>query len=267
MLIVGLALFCVGILSIRYFLKHVPNIRIDNTGISIGPEFFHWSDIHKARYNQEVEGMDLLSELDATYLDLYDGSSRFFLDKMYLDSLTMKYHIQQKSRGWEPCFIPRPRYNKVPKLLEKRMKIYRRKQQLNLSNIIVWGTLFGLLLYIQHAMPPLDTLPFYAVGWVVVFLVSSIGLNYVKLSSNFLVIRHVFWFWKKHVFKLKDIEKIIIGENLRREHRLRIITKDLKTRTYFVSTLSRSTARSLITHLQSLGIIVEERTRYILTLQ
>ena len=83
-------------------------------------------------------------------------------------------------------------------------------------------------------------------------------MNYFKLSVNFLVVKNHNFFWKKDIYRLKDIREVVFETRAKMPICLRVITNGYKDRLYPADTLYRKTWFLLKADLESKNVKVRD---------
>ena len=88
------------------------------------------------------------------------------------------------------------------------------------------------------------------------FLLNSQLMHYFAMSSQYLVVRSHLAFWRREMYRLSDVEEVVIESHGRAPHSMRVITKDFKNKKYYGGTLSTKTWRELVKRLSKTSIRV-----------
>ncbi len=70
---------------------------------------------------------------------------------------------------------------------------------------------------------------------------SSWMMHYFEVSKNFFIAKNHYFFWIKKVYPLNEIKEIVFEQQYKQPNRLRIITKDFKTKFYLAGSLTDKT--------------------------
>ncbi len=82
----------------------------------------------------------------------------------------------------------------------------------------------------------------------------SYQLHYFLLHNGQLVVRNHIWFWRKHIYPLKDIQKVELYQNMEFYTSLRITLANKKRKKYYAESLKDKDWTVLLEDLQKAGI-------------
>jgi hypothetical protein len=103
----------------------------------------------------------------------------------------------------------------------------------NLNAILFFGFAAGLFLATKNTIRLYpERLPILIIPVVAFYLGLGFQLHYFILSDNHLIIKNHFWFWKKHIYPVKDIREVVFESPHRTSNSLRLITKGFKSKIY-----------------------------------
>ena len=88
------------------------------------------------------------------------------------------------------------------------------------------------------------------------FPVFSRMMHYFEISKVFFVIKNHYFFWKKTFYPISEIREVVYERQHKQPNRIRLITKDFKSKLYIAASLNNKIWLEMKTDLESKNIIV-----------
>lgn len=128
----------------------------------------------------------------------------------------------------------------------------------------IWITLLILFLLIGQTINDLNLKGFIAVTALILllFFVLYRLMHYFEISANFFNVRKYYFPWNKEQYPLDNIREVVIEKQGRFSSRLRVITKDFKSKLCPGVSLYDKTWLKMKKDLESKNIIVRNENIY-----
>lgn len=194
-----------------------------------------------------------------SYIEFMDGSSRFILNEMYSNSAQLNYHLRRKLIDKEEGSIRIPKKSDVTPVHKTKARIYKGDPILSLRGILLWATLVLILIFALTEKLSIEEMIPCMIGWAGLLILFSWTMYYAELSADFLVLKNHTRIWKSVTYRTKNIKEVVFARHIRLGYRIRIVTKDHRTKVIPASTLTESTWRKLQAHLEELDIPVKDK--------
>ena len=122
---------------------------------------------------------------------------------------------------------------------------------------MLWGLIIFLLISAANSgIKDPEKLIFFIPLCLFWFLLNAYSMNYFEVSKNFLVVKNHYFLWKKHVFRLSEIEEIVFEAQPKQANTLRVISSDFEASLYRAGTLRDSTWLEFKDDLEKKSIVV-----------
>jgi hypothetical protein len=137
---------------------------------------------------------------------------------------------------------------------------YKGYQIISFQGILLWGGIaFFIYNYISSSrLRKTESLIVGICFSIYLFFLCSWQMNYFQVSENYLRILKHNLFWKKTVYKLSDIQEIVLQKRRNAGNCLKVITTDLDSKFYVASLLTEKTFLDLKDKLESYNITVTD---------
>lgn len=242
------------------YIKNAPVITVDTHEISFNSRTYNWGDIESISLTDKIPFRHIFRErIEGATFRFKDGSVEYGFDRMYTDLWKIKQFVEQvlieKKIGSEIIEIKSGHEN-GNEPFDYYKGIIGVQGSMSVLLILI---ILGLILFKQneHTASSLRIASILIIG---ILLLTSFLWYYFGVSSNYLIVKNIGFFWIKETFSLADIREVVIETKDKRPDGLRIITKDFKTRLYYAESLTNKKWRLLKGDLESKGIKVRVET-------
>lgn len=242
------------------FPRYAPNIVLDDSAFYFGLERYKWAEISNISFDQELE-FKLFTKVTmiGSYIEFIDGSSRFILNGMYSNSAQLNYHFGRKLVNKEQGSIRIPNNSEITPIHETKARVYKGDPILSFRGILLWATLVLILIFALTEKLSIEEMIPWIIGWGGELIFFSWTMYYAVLSEDFLVLKNHARIWKSRTYRTSDIKEVVFERHKQLGYRVRIATKDHRTKVFSASTLTESTWRKLQAHLKELDIPVKDK--------
>ena len=254
-------LMLVGIYFIYNAKRMTPKIELDEEKVLMNNKNYYWKDL----VNIELWGSVGLGRgrLDGTILTFYAKKDMiYFIDSYYSNITEVKAFLKQK-------LIDKSEHIElfVPEKIDKEEVKYEDYETFKgnpftcRSGIFIWFIIVGF----SYSAFILWQLEF---KWVVLlptffsllfFFFFCYGAKNIMVSQNYLIIKYTILFWKINIFKISNVDRIIM---LQDRKMLKIISNDLTYKKVSMPNLRKNTFLSLKERLIEQGVTVDYRLYY-----
>jgi hypothetical protein len=218
------------------FIKNAPSITLDKKGIRFKNNFFWWNDLSSLKLTGKG-GMIFTSGECAT-LTFNNRVEIQIFDDFYSNISEMKCFIQQ---------IVIEKKDKIEELnqefgtfdlTKENFTRYKGNPIFTITGIIMWG--FMVLFLVLPVVNSKGNFSYKAYSFLlflslVMFLLFSRMYHYFEISQKYLVVNKYYFFWKKEVYQITNIQEIVFYYYSRHSNGVRIITKDFKSKSFLVA--------------------------------
>ena len=259
-LFAALLLFAGGIYMIYDQISKTPTVELDDEKINFNNKKYYWTDLTSIDLWKTVGAGR--GRLPATILTFNKKEIIYFFDSYYTNTNEAKNFLQQKIIDKKET-IEESVFDDVNEELIKNdfYEVYKGNEFTSPVGIFLWMFLI-LLLYIivlgwqKDSMFLIISFSCFSFLW---FLLISYLANYAKLSKDYLIIKNKHFFWKNEVFKISNINEIIvIGNN----KLIKIIIKDLNYKQVPLGYLKKNRFKDLENRLEEYGVKIQKQLYY-----
>ncbi len=259
-LFAALLLFAGGIYMIYDQISKTPTVELDDEKINFNNKKYYWTDLTSIDLWKTVGAGR--GRLPATILTFNKKEIIYFFDSYYTNTNEAKNFLQQKIIDKKET-IEESVFDDVNEELIKNdfYEVYKGNEFTSPVGIFLWMFLI-LLLYIivlgwqKDSMFLIISFSCFSFLW---FLLISYLANYAKLSKDYLIIKNTHFFWKNEVFKISNINEIIvIGNN----KLIKIIIKDLNYKQVPLGYLKKNRFKDLENRLEEYGVKIQKQLYY-----
>lgn len=260
--LVGYAFYALAAYTLYRYIKHAPRVTVNKETITVGKRTYSWQNIQEIKLNVKCNFPHLFPflpplEKETMALLCYDGTVLVVYDDMYSNAWQLKLFVQQvimyKGSYHVPDIFP------VAKAETEGIGFTEvaGKQLASGRGFALW---FVLVLYIAILVSGgnLEGREILLIMGLLLLWSFSRAMHYFQVSRRFLVIRRHNLSFIKHIFRTEDIYMIKFESNPKTPFRVRVITKDFKSRVYPAATLHKKHFMQLKAALRSLSIQVED---------
>ncbi len=192
-------------------------------------------------------------DMECACINFGNEEKVFLWDDIYLNlseiRLYLKENFKEKARDVEPK-------TKVVALPFLEKKLYKGNSLFSIS------TLYLLIIIIALGIPfkshIFNTGYFFTISIFVLIFFFTFGtqMNYFIVEDESITIKNHYFLWKHKVFKLIDINELVIEVQNRRSNCLRVITKEFESTKFAASTLRNKHWRAFRNDMIELGLPV-----------
>lgn len=251
--------FALGINLVYTYLKYSRKIIVDKEKISFNGQYYEWKNIKEITLTGKKSFGILNSPLEATTITFLDNSRHFIFDDIYSNGAEIKAYIKNVIIDKKTDLISIENIITEKDIQNEMFYNYSGNPVFSFRGIMMWGFII-FILYLTFStggkISFSKKLIVFIPVCIVWFLINAYSMNYFQVSKNFLVIKNHYFFWKKNIFKLTDIEELVIETQPKQANMLRVITKDFKRKLYRAGTLKDSTWHDLKDDLEKKNVIV-----------
>lgn len=255
------AIFVYGIIVnlIYTYTKYTKKIILDEHKISFGKSDYRWENVKEIMLTGKKSFGFFNSQIEATTITFEDNSRRYIFDDIFSNGWEIKSFIKN--------VIVDKNENKAPienVILEKDIQkeifyTYAGNPIFSFRGIMMWSLII-FFLYLGFSSGEKMSLSKKLYVFIPIslfwFLANAYSTDYFEVSKNYLVVKNHYFFWKKNIFRLTDIEEVVFETYSKQANILRVITKDFKRKLYRAGTLKDSTWLELKHDLEKKNIIV-----------
>jgi hypothetical protein len=239
----GVLVYFIAYNFVKNYIKRSPKIVVDNEKIIIKRNTYYWKDLQNVKLTGK-KGFGFFNyQMEVATLNFTDKKTEFIFDDMYSNSWEIKSFIQQIVIQKKNTFEIRPQ-NINPKEIEKET-FYKFKGNpvFSFRGLMMWG-LIGffayLIIFTNGKLSKFDQMKFFIPFSLFWFLLNAYSMNYFEISKNFFIVKNHYFFWKKKIYRISDIEEIVYETQQKQSNILRVITTDFKRGLYPAGTLKDS---------------------------
>lgn len=278
LIFVGIAAMVFGIYSIRVYYHHVPGVKVNSSGIEIAGNNYSWADIEQISFTGKQSFRYLgTHNMEGAKIVFKDGTNVSLFDGMYANLWQVKALIRQSlaadtryekllSEAGYPALrsrmqLPAGRATASDASLQM-FQYFKGIQFTNFMGILLWAGLLCIIVGILAIGNTAATVLFcmLAIGW---FFLWSFRLNYFGISEDYLIIRNHNFFWKKIVYRLADIEQVVLDSPGKSSNSLTLILNTMETKTHMAPTLRSRHWIALMQLLQAKHIKVKDENHFV----
>lgn len=234
--IIGSLILLAIVISINVgFIKNAPSIILDEEGITFKNNLYFWFDLSNVKLTGK--GVMPFTSGECATLIFKDVEKIQIFDDFYSNISEMKCFIQEiVNDKKEEIGITKEEIKPIG--IDQELFIpYKGNPVFSFRGFLIWGIiLFIVLLPIctNRAIHPKGISLIFLFSLFCIF-VNSWSMYYFEVSKNFFIIRNHCYFWKKETYPISKIKEIVFENNYKLPYRLRIITTDFKTKSYFAA--------------------------------
>ncbi len=257
-LTMGLGLLVLALFTVIRYFKNSPIVSIDSSTIRFGNnEVYQLCDIKDVKITGKIP-FPLIFDfpMEGTTIHFKDGTRKLLYDEIYTNAWQLKSFLDQvvveKKAYKEPVHY---RHSKNIELGEP--EFFKGNPLISFSGIMVMVmTGFLILMVATIPQPAARGIFFIFAAPIFIALAAASSMNYFGIAGEYLVVRHHFFVWKRHYYKLDDIKEIVFEQAGRSPNILRLISHNFNTHMYAASSLWDKDWLALMARLQANGVVV-----------
>ena len=238
------------------FIKNSPKIVLVTKGLLFKNNFYSWDNLSST----ELTGKSnlFLTPTECATITFKDLKSIRIFDDLYSNSAEMKYFIQEIVIDKKDTFkIPNRNIN-LNNIDNEFFIPYKGNPIFSFRGILMWGLILAIILLPLFSKKTINIkgLLFLIPLCVFWFILNSWMMHYFEISKNFFIVKNHYYFWKKDIYSISDIKEIVFESQPKQANKLRIITKDFKTKFYLSGSLTDKNWLEMKKELENKNIIV-----------
>lgn len=254
--LLGLIFSTLAIIMDFIFVKNSPKIVLSKKGILFKNIFYNWNELS----NTELTGKSnlFLAPTECATLYFKNLKSIKIFDDLYYNTPDMKCFIQEIVIDKKDTFkIPNSTINSNN--IDSEFFIpYKGNPVFSFRGILMWSMILFFLYipFFSKKSINIKELLFLIPLCQFWFILNSWMMYYFEISKNFFVVKNHYFFWKKDIYSISDIKEVVFEIQPKQANKLRIITKDFKTKFYLAGSLKDKTWLEMKDELESKNIKV-----------
>ena len=238
------------------FIKNSPKIVLVTKGLHFKNNFYSWDNLSST----ELTGKSnlFLTPTECATITFKDLKSIRIFDDLYSNSAEMKCFIQEIVIDKKDTFkIPNRNIN-LNNIDNEFFIPYKGNPIFSFRGILMWGLILAIILLPLFSKKTINIkgLLFLIPLCVFWFILNSWMMHYFEISKNFFIVKNHYYFWKKDIYSISDIKEIVFESQPKQANKLRIITKDFKTKFYLSGSLTDKNWLEMKKELENKNIIV-----------
>ena len=238
------------------FIKNSPKIVLVTKGLHFKNNFYSWDNLSST----ELTGKSnlFLTPTECATITFKDLKSIRIFDDLYSNSAEMKCFIQEIVIDKKDTFkIPNRNIN-LNNIDNEFFIPYKGNPIFSFRGILMWGLILATILLPLFSKKTINIkgLLFLIPLCVFWFILNSWMMHYFEISKNFFIVKNHYYFWKKDIYSISDIKEIVFESQPKQANKLRIITKDFKTKFYLSGSLTDKNWLEMKKELENKNIIV-----------
>jgi hypothetical protein len=255
--LIGSLILLVILISINVgFIKNAPIITLDKEGITFKNNFINWNELSSAKLTGK--GDMIFTSGECVTLTFKDNTKIQIFDDFYSNISEMKCFIQEiiieKKDDFE---VTRQETNSID--IDQELFVpYKGNPVFSFEGFFMWVIILFIAFIPLFSSKPFSTKGIIFTLFLAIFMfpVFSRMMYYFEISKGFFVIKNHYFFWKKEDYPISDIREVVYEQQHRQPNRIRLITKDFKSKLYIAASLNRKTWLEMKKNLESKNIIV-----------
>jgi len=254
-------LMVVGIYSIYSGKRMTPKIELDDEKILMNNKYYYWKDL----VNIDLWGSVGIGRgrIDGTILTFYAKKDMiYFIDSYYSNITEVKAFLKQKlidkTEEIEPFVLEEIDEEEVK---YEDYETFKGNPFTSVAGIflclIIIGFSYSAFILWQLEFKWVALLP--TLFSLLFFFFFCYGAKNTMVSQSYLMIKYTILFWKINIFKISNVERIIM---LQDRKMLKIISNDLTYKKVSMPNLRKNTFLSLKERLIEQGVTADYRLNY-----
>lgn len=253
--------------AIYFNYKYITNsykIILNKKGIHYKNEFYSWDDISEIKLTGK-RGLIINAQTECATLTFKNLKTIIIFDDIYSNSSDMKYFIQKivinKNDRLEP-------YKEIKNSIEYENQLfitYKGNAVLSFRGILMWSLISFLIImpfYLKRKIE-FDVSILFLIGFSLIwFILNSYMMFYFEISKDYFIVKNHYFFWIKKVYNISSIYEIVYETQSKQPNKLKIITKDFKSKVFPAGSLTYKTWLEMKSELESKNISVRNECIY-----
>lgn len=250
-----LTLFMAFFTLVRY-ISRTPSIAVEGDMIRFGKKRYLLIDIEHVYIIGKVRFPYIIDHrvLGGT-LVFKNGDKHTFYQELYSNGWKLKYFLDQVIVKKQSYTEPAPANRYAHELIEPGVE-FKGSPFTSGRSLFTWF-IFLILLDCLLKDPGNAALLFWLSFLFALFAINVATVYFFEVTDEFFIVRNHIFFWKKHVYKLDEIDQVIFESTGKAPNGLRVTTKDYRTKLYWASTLNRKTWLAMKQLLDEKGVLVK----------
>lgn len=258
--LLSLVFFALAIFMDFIFIKNSPKIVLSKKGILYKNDFYSWDELSST----ELTGKSNLffTPTECATITFKDLKSIRIFDDLYSNSAEMKCFIQEIAIDKKDTFkIPNRNIN-LNNIDNEFFITYKGNPIFSYRGFLMWGLILAIILLPLFSKKTIiiKELLFLIPLCVFWFILNSWMMHYFEISKNFFIVKNHYYFWKKDIYSIPNLKEVVFESQPKQANKLRIITKDFKTKFYLAGSLTDNTWLEMKKELENKNIIVRNES-------
>lgn len=254
--LLSLVFFALAIFMDFVFIKNSPKIVLSTKGLLFKNDFYSWDNLSSTKLTGKSNLF--FTPTECATLIFKDAITIHIFDDLYSNSSEMKHFIQEVVIGKKDVFKALNKNINSNNIDSEFFVSYKGNPIFSFRGILMWGLILFIILLPIFSKRTLNIkglfflIPFCSC-W---FLLNSWMMHYFEISKNFFIVKNHYFFWIKDSYSIAEIKEIVFESQPKQANKLRIITKNFKTKFYLAGSLTDKTWIEMKKDLESKNIIV-----------
>lgn len=243
MIVFSFFFYAVAITIIYKYIIHSRKIIVDKEKIQLGDKLLFWKDMKNCELGGK-KSFGFVGPLEVATLKFSDKSQHYIFDDIYANGWEIKSFINNVIIQKKEYAVYHQKPISDRELQNEIFYKYAGNPIFSFRGLMMWPLII-FILYLTFSSggkmslsQKIFVLVPICIFW---FLMNAYSTDYFEVSKNFLVVKNHYFFWKKKIFRLDNIEELVFETQPKQANMLRIITKDFKRKLYRGGTLKDST--------------------------
>ncbi|WP_310557995.1 hypothetical protein [Flavobacterium sp.] len=246
-------------LSFGYF-KNAPIFKLSNKGLLHKNTFYSWEELSLVKLTGKGDMIFTSGECaaltfkDTTKIQIFDD---FYSNISEIKCLIQDVVIDKK----EEIEIKEQEINPIG--IDRELFVtYKGNPIFSFRGVLMWGFIVFINMIPIFSNKPINTNSFLlfmplCLFW---FIINSCMLHFFEISKKYFVVKNHYFFWKKDIYAIQNIKEIVFESQPKQANKIRIITKNFKTKFYLAGSLTDKTWLEMKKELENKNIIVRNES-------
>lgn len=247
--------------------KYITNsykIIMNKNGINYRKQFYSWDDISDIKITGK-RSIIFGAEAECATLIFKNLKTIVIFDDIYYNSSEMKYFIQQIVIDKNEKLEEYKKSNNLTNYKDELFIPYKGNAIFSFRGILMWSLILFILLmpfYLKKKIE-FDVSMLFLLGFSLIwFTLNSYLMHYFEISNNYFAVKNHYFFWINKVYNLSDIHEIVFETQSKQPNKLRLITKDFKSKVFPAGSLADKTWLEMKSEFESKNISVRNECIY-----
>lgn len=249
-----LTLFMAFFSLVRY-ISRTPYIAVEEDMIRFGKKRYLLSDIEHVYIIGKVRFPYIIDHrfLGGT-LVFKNGDKHTFYQELYSNGWKLKYFLDRVIVKRQPYTEPGPATRYAHELMEPGVE-FKGSPFTSGRSLFTW---FLILIILSGLLKNSGGDLLFGLSFLFALFAMNVATVYFfEVTDEFFIVRNHIFFWKKHIYKLDEIDQVIFESTGKAPNGLRVTSKDYRTKLYWACTLNRKTWLAMKQLLDEKGVLVK----------